>query len=118
MVEILCPDFEHIDDRGKLTQLCRDGYKQINVVESKAGSFRGGHYHKLNHETFFVVKGEFELTAQKDGKSEIYRFKEGDMFSVPPYVIHEFFYISDTILIGLYDRGVELENGEMDILQR
>ena len=117
LVEILGPDFEHADERGKLIQLARDGYKQINVIESKAGSFRGGHYHELNREVFYVVRGEIELTVRKDGESETLRFKAGDMFLVPPHVAHDFLYLSDTILVAMYDKGVELGNGEMDILR-
>jgi dTDP-4-dehydrorhamnose 3,5-epimerase-like enzyme len=115
LIELLKPDFRHTDERGKLTQLIRDGYKQINIVESNAGCFRGGHYHKLNKEVFYIICGEIKFTARKDGESETLIFKSGDMFLVPPYVAHDFLYLTNTILVGMYDNGVELGNGEMDI---
>lgn len=114
LINLLRTDFQFDDDRGSLVQLVHEGYKQVNVVTTKAGVFRGGHYHKLNHEVFFVVYGEFKFVAEKDGVKEEYIFKEGDMFEVLPYVMHSFYYLKDTLLVALYDKGVELENGEMD----
>jgi hypothetical protein len=31
-------------------------------------------------------------------------------------VYHDFLFQSDTILVGMYDKGVELPNGEKDII--
>lgn len=115
LVTILKPDFQFEDERGALTQLVHEGYNQINVVESKASAFRGGHYHKNNKEVFFVIRGEFKFTAEKDAEREEYTFKAGDMFLVPPYVAHGFDFSSDTLLIGLYDVGVENADGTKDI---
>ena len=56
MIEFIKPDFSFADERGALTQLCREGWKQINVTSSKAGVFRGGHYHKNNKEAFYIIK--------------------------------------------------------------
>lgn len=116
MLEFLKPDFEFSDDRGKLIQLVHDGYKQINVVHSKAGTFRGGHCHKLNKEAFYIIDGNLELTLRKDSFEERYSFKSGDMFVIEELVYHDFRYLSDTILVGMYSNGVELENGEKDII--
>ena len=54
LIQFLKPDFEHTDERGKLVQLVHDGWKQVNVIESKAGQIRGNHYHKVNREAFYV----------------------------------------------------------------
>lgn len=114
LINILNTDFEFNDERGRLVQLVHGGYKQINVVTTKANVIRGNHYHKLNHEVFYVVSGEFELVVQKDGIKEKYNFKSGDMFEVLPFVMHSFYYIKDTVLIALYDKGVETDNGQLD----
>jgi quercetin dioxygenase-like cupin family protein len=115
LIQILKPDFVHSDERGVLTQLVREGYSQVNVVQSKAGVFRGGHLHKENNEVFFVVSGEFELTAIADGINEKQTFVAGDMFLVPPNIVHGFKFKTDTILVGLYDKGVENDDGTKDI---
>ena len=100
-VNILEPNFIHIDERGKLTQLVRDGYKQVNVILCKKGTFRGGHYHCLNTEAFYVISGEFKLMLECKEYNEEYIFKENDFFSVPANVKHSFEYIKDTVLVTM-----------------
>lgn len=115
LIRIMEPDFIHKDGRGLLVQLVHGGYKQVNAVVSEAKTERGGHYHKLNKETFYVISGEFTLRAELDGKQEEYQFGDGDMFEIPPYVLHGFEYARKTILVAMYDMGVELEGGGKDI---
>lgn len=115
LIKTLKPDFIHSDDRGCLTQLVHDGFKQFNVIFSHKGVLRGNHYHKENDEAFFVISGKLTLEAEKDGEKESHVFAAGDMFLVPPYVIHSFYYDEDTWLASMYSNGVEKENGEKDI---
>ena len=63
LIERIEKDFEYVDDRGTLTQLVRKGYSQINIVTSKGGVFRGGHYHRLNTEAYYIIKGKCKVTA-------------------------------------------------------
>lgn len=116
MIKIIKPDFVFEDERGSLVQLVRDGYKQINVVTSKAGVERGRHYHALNREGFYVVEGAFNVEAKLGEKTERYGFKKGDMFIIEPNVIHTFDYLEDSTLVAFYDRGVELPDGTKDII--
>lgn len=115
LIEIIEPNFIHKDQRGSLTQLVREGYSQVNVITSKEGCIRGGHYHKQNREAFYVISGDLKLTVQKGDRSEEYTFRQGDMFAIPAFVCHDFAFLSDTLLVSMYDRGVELPNGEKDI---
>lgn len=117
MIQILKPDFEYEDQRGKLTQLVRKGFSQFNIIFSKAGTFRGNHYHKENREAFYVISGSFDVTVKKDGKTEVFTFSQYDMFLIPPLVNHSFFYHTDTLLASMYDIGVELANGRKDIFK-
>ena len=116
LLKFMTPDFSFSDERGSLTQLVREGYRQVNVIFSKAGVSRGGHYHALNHETFYVISGKFDLQVSKESVQEQYTLKSGDFFTVPPFVCHSFTYVEDTLLVGLYDRGVELPDGTKDII--
>lgn len=118
MIEFLKPDFSHCDERGFLYQLCRNGWKQVNVSKTAAGTFRGGHYHKETKEAFFIVEGEVELTLEKDQKVETYTFKDGDFFVLLPYALHSFNFKKDTLMVALYDIGVEKEDGSKDIFKR
>lgn len=114
LVTIMKPNFIHDDQRGTLIQLVREGYRQFNVVTTHAGVFRGGHYHKINKEAFFVIAGEFRLLLDKDDIHEEYIFKSGDMFEIEPYVLHGFEYIKESTLVAMYDIGVSLADGGMD----
>lgn len=115
MIEILKPDFSFEDNRGKLFQLMHGGCNQVNYVESKADVIRGGHYHKLNREIFYVIEGEFDVTAKRGNESETKSFSSGDFFAIDKGIFHSFYYKKDTKLIVAYDVGVESDNGEKDI---
>lgn len=114
MLEFIKEDFNFEDNRGKLVQLCHDGWKQVNYLFTKEGVFRGNHYHKKNLEAFYIIDGEFELTLQKDGKTEKHTIKTGDFFIILPFVIHSMDFKKDTSMIAFYDIGVE-NCGEKDI---
>lgn len=115
LIEKLKTDFVHNDERGSLTQLVHKGYSQFNIITSKAGVFRGGHFHKLNTEAFFVISGKCKVTARKDNESENMIFSAGDFFRIGPYVCHDFDYIEDTVMASMYSLGVELDNDQKDI---
>ncbi len=114
LIEFMKPNFEFEDDRGKLNQLFRDGYKQVNYIFTKSGVIRGEHYHKNNKEAFYVISGSFELILEdlnSDAK-EKHILKTGDFFAINPYLKHSFNYLEDTRLISMYSKGVEEENGK------
>jgi dTDP-4-dehydrorhamnose 3,5-epimerase-like enzyme len=115
LLEILTPDFVNKDERGMFAQLVHCGYSQVNVLSTVAGSQRGGHYHKENTEVFFVVSGKLTLLLSHDTVQEEYIFGEGDMFGIPPWVNHDLLFDIDTVLISMYDKGIEMPNGEKDI---
>lgn len=115
MIQILKPNFEFGDERGKLTQLVREGYKQINVITSNKGCYRGGHFHKVNKECFYIISGEIELTVTDGLVEKKYIFKENDMFLIEENIKHSFLFKEDTLLVSMYSNGVELANGEKDI---
>jgi dTDP-4-dehydrorhamnose 3,5-epimerase-like enzyme len=117
LVKILNPDFIHQDERGRLAQLVHAGFNQINIIESYAGTIRGGHCHIENNEAFYVIKGALKLEVwDKIGREE-YEFHSGDMFLIPQGVSHSFCFNETTLLVGMYDHGVELSNGEKDIVK-
>lgn len=115
LIEMMKPDFEFEDERGNLRQLVHEGFSQYNIIFSKKDVLRGNHYHKKNKEAFYVITGAFTLHVSKDGVEETYKFRQGDMFLVPPYVIHSFYYTQDCLVASMYDFGVENEDGLKDI---
>lgn len=114
----ITPDFSFTDDRGTLTQLVSGGYNQINSIFTRAGAIRGRfHYHKRNKEVFFVISGKVRVRAEKDGEEEERVFTGGDFFLVNEYVRHDFLYLEDTYMIGMYSDCVENEDGTKDIYE-
>lgn len=115
LAEILKPDFVFSNENGSLTQLVHEGWRQVNVLESKKGSSRGGHYHKENEEAFYVIKGRLQLNLDDRTLTETRTFQTGDMFLIRPYIMHTFEFLEDTCMVSVYDQGVEHADGTKDI---
>lgn len=111
MLKVIKTDFEFTDERGTLVQLIHEGYRQINVITSRKGVVRGGHYHKQNEEAFYIVSGELEVEVN----GETARFQAGDFFGIEPFDMHSFRFLEDTVLVSMYSGGVELPDGSKDI---
>ena len=111
----LKPDFEFRDMRGTLVQLAHEGYEQINVLTTRAGVIRGGHYHKETVEAFFVVDGQVEITFEKDAVQQTEKFEKGEFFCIPPFVWHTMRFEMDTVLVAMYEHAVERADGTKDI---
>lgn len=111
MLKVLPTDFTFSDERGTITQLIHEGYQQINVITSKAGVFRGGHYHKENEEAFYLISGAVEVTVNE----QTFTFRAGSFFGIEAYDMHSFRFLEDTVLVSMYSNGVEHEDGTKDI---
>ena len=108
-------DFQHIDNRGSLTQLIHDGFKQINVLESKKGVERGSHFHKCSIEAFYVINGSVEVTLWDKTSKEVIVFEKGDFFEIHPFVLHNMLFLEDCLMVQMYDEPVENADGTKDI---
>lgn len=108
-------DFSFCDDRGMLVQLVHAGYEQVNVLVSKAGVIRGKHYHKETIEAFFVIAGGVTVDFEQAGKSCTETFRPGEFFCVFPWVRHTMRFTVETILVALYEHGIERADGIKDI---
>lgn len=117
MLNLLKVDFQHIDDRGELVQLVHAGYEQINVLKSKKGVIRGGHYHKKVQEAFYVVYGAVIVKSKINGHEDEWTFKEGDFFCVPPFVVHSMEFPENCLMVQMYSKCVDEGNGKMDIFK-
>ncbi len=115
LFQILEADFKHEDEKGRLVQLVHKGYSQVNILESKKGSCRGGHFHKVSAEAFFIVSGSADLILKRDGSEQKKRFQAGDFFMIPSGTWHFMDFPEDCIMAALYDVPVEREDGSKDI---
>lgn len=116
IIKFLEPDFTFSNEAGSLRQLIHEGWRQVNVVTSVAGAVRGGHFHVRNHEMFYVVSGRFKLHVSLHDENETHVMTPGTLFVIPPFAAHTFEYLEDTVLVVLYDNGVELSDGTKDIV--
>lgn len=108
-------DFQHIDNRGSLTQLIHNGFKQINVLDSKKGIERGSHFHKRSVEAFYVISGSVEVTLWDKNNKETVVFNKGDFFEIHPFVLHNMLFLEDCLMVQMYDEPVENHDGTKDI---
>ena len=115
LFERITPDFRFSDERGALVQLVHQGYTQINVLTTKAGVLRGGHYHKRSTEAFFVVSGRVTVDFSRDGARQSETFAAGEFFRILPYVSHAMHFAEDTVMVAMYDIPVENDDGSKDI---
>lgn len=109
------PDFVHEDARGTLNQLVHEGFRQFNVISSKKGTLRGGHYHMLNTEAFYILFGDGEVRFTNGNDTDVYHFGPGSFFEIPAFVSHSFQFLEDTVLVSMYSSGVENSDGSKDI---
>ena len=108
-------DFIHEDEKGRLIQLVHEGFKQFNIITSKAGSQRGAHYHKDTEEAFFICDGTMNLRLSNGGFEENLVFKKNDFFVIHPYVMHYMDFPEDCTMVAMYTNPVERPDGTKDI---
>ena len=116
LYELKTPDYVHSDERGTLKQLFSEGFRQVNVITSRKGVVRGGHYHVHNTEAFYIISGSGKVVLSKDGCEETYAFEKGSYFQIGQGVVHTFSFTEDTVLVSMYSLGVEMDGREMDII--
>ena len=115
MIKYLEPDFKFENETGLLVQLVHEGWQQVNVLVSAKGSTRGGHFHKVSREAFYIVSGKCKLILETTEEKEENDLKPGDMFLVSPFQKHTFVFEEDTVMVSMYDMCVEKEDGSKDI---
>jgi len=110
------PNFRFDDERGFLIEIIKgDAWKQLSHSSTRKGTTRGGHYHKITKEFFYVIKGSAEVKIKnaKTGKEETFIAKKGDCFVVEPYDIHWLTAIEDAEWVVLLSK--EYDENDKDI---
>lgn len=95
--------FESKDSRGSITGLINSGsWQEINVIESKAGITRGGHYHRNTVEAFIILAGKIEIELRDlAGNTEKLTVKKNDVFIIPVNTVHSFHCITNSKWINM-----------------
>jgi len=79
-----------------------NGQYCLKVLVFHARTNSSFHYHKKKHETFYVQKGEilFGVCNSDDPSSLVeHRLREGESFTVPPGVRHQFYAITEAEIL-------------------
>lgn len=80
------------EKRGKIVDVFyKENINHVTVIDTKAGSKRGDHYHKKTIQHMLITKGSLEywykpLGSKSAAKHEL--LKEGDLVSTPPCEVH------------------------------
>ena len=58
MIKFINSYFQNDDNRGNIYGIInQSNWQEINIISSRKGSVRGGHYHKKTIELFFIIEG-------------------------------------------------------------
>lgn len=106
----------HDDERGIFRGIINAGtWEEANFISTRAGEVRGGHYHKLTRELFYIINGRISILISDLTGKEISKFEvsEGSIFQVDPYEVHTFTCIEESSWINML--SMKFDSVEPDI---
>jgi mannose-6-phosphate isomerase-like protein (cupin superfamily) len=111
-VQKIDPYASRLDERGGFLGITREGWAEINFIETAAEQTRGNHYHKETRELFFIISGEIEITIDNilSGEHSEMRVSKGDVFVIEPYEVHTFFTKTKAQWINMLSKPIDEEN--------
>lgn len=104
MYKLINNYFKHEDERGSITGLIDFGnWQEMNLITSKSGSIRGGHYHELTEELFYILEGTIKIKLENINTKEKSTIiaNTNDVLLIQPNVIHTFEMLTDSKWINL-----------------
>ena len=101
-----------LDERGAFLGVTKEGWAEINFIETAAGQIRGNHYHKETRELFFIISGEIEITIDNilSGEHSEMRVSKGDIFVIEPFEVHTFHTKTNAQWINMLSKPIDEEN--------
>ena len=112
-MKVLKTYFKSADSRGEILGIAQlDWMREINYIESQAGSKRGGHYHKKTTELFFIIDGGIKVHIRHLKTNEEYELivRRADIFVVEPFEIHTFYILKDAKCINVLSSLMDQKN--------
>ena len=97
----------YIDNRGTIQNLVSLNETQIHsavLIESKKGSIRANHYHKVDWHYCYIISGSIEYyyrPTNSDKEPIKILINTGQVFYTPPMVEHAMVFPEDTIFLTL-----------------
>ena len=97
---------EFVDERGKISNYeLPEPINLIGYIESKKGTIRANHFHPIQEQKCFLIKGQFisiykDLLIKKSNKVT-HIVNAGDMIVTKPNVAHAMVFTKDSIFLNL-----------------
>lgn len=93
-----------VDIRGRIL-FCKYGDLSFNILETKKGFSRGGHFHNF-HSTHYLIKGKiifktFDLNSKNE---QITKFFAPSEINVSANIAHILTALTDSIFIEFFDQ--------------
>ena len=106
---------EFIDQRGKISNYeLPESINLIGYIESKKGTIRANHFHPIQEQKCFLVKGQFisiyKNLLSKNSNKVTHVVNEGNMIVTKPNVAHAMVFTKDSIFLNLVRGEREHEN--------
>jgi dTDP-4-dehydrorhamnose 3,5-epimerase-like enzyme len=101
--------YEKNDERGKLSGLLRKKTGEVNWVETKKGSIRGGHYHNITNEYLVFVVGRSKAWKVSPNGEILWErlMKPGEVLLIEPSEVHFIEALDDSIWINALDPAID-----------
>lgn len=118
MYKIIENYFSHKDERGQIFGIINEGdWKEANFVQTNKGAKRGGHYHKITRELFYIIDGEIQVHLEniKTQKTVDFKLKKGDICIIEPYTNHLFEAINNSQWINMLSVKMDKEHPDIYI---
>lgn len=120
MIKFFESYFKHKDKRGSILGIINQGnWEEINLIKSKKGSSRGGHFHKYTRELFYILKGKIEIKIQEIknkelvGEQKTINVNSNEIFLIEPNHIHTFKVIEDAEWINILSKKIDKKNPDI-----
>lgn len=109
------PYATHADARGRFRGLTRDGWAEVNFIETRAGEVRGNHYHRETRELFFIVSGDVQIEVKDlaTGQRTEFVARAGDIFVIEPMELHIFRVLTDAQWINMLSRPMDPDHPDL-----
>jgi hypothetical protein len=95
---------KHVEDkRGKIL-FFSVGDKKFNIVETKKGFARGGHFHNFSS-THILLYGKMEITEENlnNGIEQTKKISAPSIINVDQNIAHLFLAIEDSVFIEIFE---------------
>jgi dTDP-4-dehydrorhamnose 3,5-epimerase-like enzyme len=109
------------DERGEIIKLLEGvSIDSVLLIDSKAGTVRGNHYHRRDSHYCYVVRGKLEYYWRPAGSTtppERMIISAGQMFYTPPMVEHAMRFVKDTIFLAFTSCPRDQQSYEEDTVR-